>query len=428
MTAFDSVGSYARRGAAYFKKNGARLTAARLFLGLGSRLSQPRPSAPAKGHPRRRPLHMLVSFTDAAAVDWTRTPPWREHPRRLGEGPYTTAWIMSPPGKSSGGHQNIFRFLSFLEGAGHRVKIFLYSTDPMPIDMEALREMLSASVAYPDLKASIEAYRPEVGVGPDVDALFATGWETAYPAYLDPSDAKRCYFVQDFEPSFYPVGSENQLAENSYRFGFEGFTAGRWLAKKLFDDYMMTTHPFDFATDPGLYERSNDSRRDDVFFYARPVTTRRGFELGIMALAEVKRLRPRTRIHMAGWNVADWDIPFDYVNHGAMTIDELSPLYNECAAALVMSLTNMSLLPLELLSCGTIPVVNDAPNNRLVSDNPNIAYTPLSAGALARRIIEILDDPEQVEHSRLAARSVGDLSWEDSGRQFIGAFEEAMRG
>ncbi|WP_026459328.1 glycosyltransferase [Schaalia vaccimaxillae] len=428
MTAFDTVGSYARRGTAYYKKNGARLTAARFFLGLGSRLSQPRPTTPTSGATRRRPLHMLVSFDDAAAVDWTRMPPWLEHPRVLGDGPYSTAWIMSPPGKSSGGHQNIFRFLSFLEGVGHRVKIFLYSSDPVPIDLEALREMLATSVAYPDLKASIEIYRPEIGVGPDVDALFATGWETAYPVYLDPSNAKRCYFVQDFEPFFYPVGSENRLAENSYRFGFEGFTAGRWLAKKLSDEYSMTTYPFDFATDLALYKRSNDARRDDVFFYARPVTTRRGFELGIMALAEVKRMRPQTTIHMAGWNVADWDIPFDYVNHGAMSIDELSPLYNQCAAALVMSLTNMSLLPLELLACGTIPVINDAPNNRLVSDNPNIAYTPLSPGALARSIIDVLDDPDQVERSRTAAQSVHNLSWQKSGHQFINAFEEAMRG
>ncbi|MDC4232651.1 glycosyltransferase [Actinomyces sp. B33] len=428
MTAFDTVAGYARRGAAYYRKNGARLTAARFFLGVSSRLSQPRSGSSAKRLLRRKPLHMLTTFDDAAAVDWTTTPPWRERPRQLGEGPFTTAWIMSPPGKSSGGHQNIFRFLSFLEGAGHRVQIFLYSSDPMPIDVQAVRDMLAESVAYPHLRAPIEIYRPESGVGPDADAIFATGWETAYPAYLDPSDARRFYFVQDFEPSFYPVGSENKLAENSYRFGFEAFTAGRWLAQKLAADYSMTTHPFDFATDLTVYARSNDARRSDVFFYARPVTTRRGFELGVMALAEVKRLRPQTTIHMAGWNVADWDIPFDYVNHGAMRIDELSPLYNRCAAALVMSLTNMSLLPLELLSCGTIPVVNDAPNNRLVSDNPNIAYTPLSPGALARQIVEILDDPDQLERSREAARSVHGLSWTDSGLQFVRAFEEAMHG
>ena len=218
----------------------------------------------------------------------------------------------------------------------------------------------------------------------------------------------------------------NQLAENTYRFGFEAFTAGRWLAKKLHDEYGLRTHPFDFASDLSLYQRTNDQRRKDIFFYARPVTMRRGFELGCMVLADVKKRRPDIRIHMAGWDVSDWKVPFDYVNHGAMKLEELSPLYNRCAAALVMSLTNLSLLPLELLSCGTIPVVNDAPNNRLVADNPNIDYVPLSPGALAAELIRIVDANDQVEASRRAAASVESLSWADSGRRFVADFEEAM--
>jgi len=91
-----------------------------------------------------------------------------------------------------------------------------------------------------------------------------------------------------------------------------------------------------------------------------------------------------------------------------------------------MSLTNLSLLPLELASCGTIPVVNDAPNNRLVSDNPHIDYVPLSPGAMATEIIRIVDAQDQVARSRAAAESVKSLSWEDSGRTFVADFEEAM--
>ena len=267
--------------------------------------------------------------------------------------------VMSPPGESSGGHQNIFRFLSYLEAAGHTVKIFLYWSQAIPVDADRVREMVERSSNYPSLKATYALYDPTVGVGDDVDAIFATGWETAYPAYLDRSNARRFYFVQDFEPSFYPVGSENQLAENTYRFGFEAFTAGKWLATKLHDEYGMTTHPFDFAAEMTLYKRTNDSRRKDVFFYARPVTMRRGFELGCM-------------------------------------------------------------------SCGTIPVVNDAPNNRLVSDNPAIDYVPLSPGAMAGEIIRIVDAQDQVERSREAAASATTLSWEDSGRTFVADFEEAM--
>ncbi|QQC44076.1 glycosyltransferase [Schaalia meyeri] len=410
------------KGTSYLRRHGVRMTTARLLQGMGNQIAN---SGKGKGK-GSIPLEMLVKFSDAAALDWASEPHWKTEPRAVGEGPYTTAWIMSPPGESSGGHQNIFRFLSYLEAAGHRVKIFLYWAQKIPVDAQRVRDMVERSSAYPSLKASYALYDPPVGVGSDVDAIFATGWETAYPAYLDPSNARRFYFVQDFEPSFYPVGSENQLAENTYRFGFEAFTAGKWLAKRLHDDYGMTTHPFDFATDLSLYQRTNDARRKDLFFYSRPVTMRRGFELGCIVLADVKKRRPDIRIHMAGWDVSDWKVPFDYVNHGAMKLEELSPLYNQCAAALVMSLTNLSLLPLELLSCGTIPVVNDGPNNRLVADNPNIDYVPLSPGALATELIRIVDASDQVELSRRAAASVKSLSWEDSGRRFVSDFAEAM--
>ncbi len=214
-------------------------------------------------------------------------------------------------------------------------------------------------------------YDSKSGVSPDVDAIFATSWETAYPVFLDASDAKRFYFVQDFEPAFYPVGTESLLAENTYRFGFHGITAGGWLEQKLHDEFGMPTDRFDFAVDHSVYSLTNRSARNEIFFYARPTTARRGFELGIMALERFAQARPDITINLAGWDVSEYDIPFAHNNLAGVEVGRLSDLYNRCAAALVVSATNMSLLPpLELLAAGTAPVVNDAPNNRLVSDNP----------------------------------------------------------
>jgi len=88
----------------------------------------------------------------------------------------------------------------------------------------------------------------------------------------------------------------------------------------------------------------------------------------------------------------------------------------------------MSLLPLELLAAGVIPVVNDGANNREVSDNPYIAYTEPSPRALAQRLIEVLDRGDQPEHAAVAAASVAGLSWEGSGARFLAAFEAGVRG
>lgn len=367
-----------------------------------------------------------LHLEDALAVDWRTPGPWASEPVVTVKERLTVAWVMSPPGANSGGHQNIFRFMKFLEDAGHEVRVYLYSAiDPHTPEESAA--LVAASSSYPSVKATIERY-PAAGVPDDVDAIFATDWPTAYRSYRDASRARRFYFVQDFEPLFYPMGSESVLAENTYRFGFFGITAGGWLAEKLARDYGMSTAPFDFASDGGHYSFENRGDRRDVFFYARPETPRRGFELGIMALELFARERPDHRIVLAGQDVGRLRIPFPHENSGNVQVGNLNAMYNRCAAALVLSLSNLSLLPLELLSAGVIPVVNDGENNRLVSDNPYIEYTEPIPRALADRLISIVDRPDLAEHAALAAQSVDIAGWAASGEQFLAAFERGMRG
>lgn len=365
-----------------------------------------------------------MSWADAIAVDWTKPHPAVAHPLRVDANHVTVAWIMSPPGLGSGGHQNIFRFIKVLEDAGHTVRVYLYGDSEYGPDEVA--SIVSESSSYPTVAASFERLTDQ-GVASDVTAIVATSWETAYPSFRDSSRARRFYFVQDFEPWFYPVGSASVLAENTYRFGFTGITAGRWLSEKLRTDYGMPTHHYDFGADPTSYFRTTAGVRDEVFFYARPSTDRRGFELGLMALQLVAQQRPDVTINLAGESLRGIEIPFEHVSLSGLSLEQLNTVYNRCATGLVLSLTNMSLLPLELLAAGVIPVVNDAPNNRLVSDNPFIDYVALSPRAVADRMLAILESADLSVNSAAAAASVAASTWDGAAAQFVEAFEGSMR-
>lgn len=363
----------------------------------------------------KRSFVSLVSRQDAMGADWSRHP-YRPANRKKDKPPYVVNWVMSPPG-GGGGHQNIFRFIEHLDGLGYMNNVYIYSTTD-PMSLAQARENVSS---YCKAK-NVKFYRYK-GSMVDSDVVFATGWETAYPVLNVKTTARKMYFVQDFEPYFYPVGTDYVLAENTYRFGFHGITAGGWLAQKLNKEYGMTCDYYDFSADTDLYKFTNKSKRKGIFFYARPVTERRGFDLGIMALELFHKKMPEYAIHLAGWDVSEYDVPFPYVNHKAMSLDRLSDLYNECAAALVISLTNMSLMPLELLACGTIPVVTDGPNNRLVSDNKYIAYAYSTPAALANRLVEVVTRKDLPTYAKSASASIDTGGWGKS----LEKFEAALR-
>ena len=364
-------------------------------------------------------IFLRVPWQEAKDVDWgydayTPRPARRSATARV-------AWIMPPP-DNGGGHQNIFRFVTYLHQAGMVNDIYLSSTFDRMTLAEAKRNV-SSYCPIEDLRF----FRFTPGMDVDADVIFATGWETAYDLASIDSPALKYYFVQDFEPYFYPVGTDYVLAENSYRMGFPAITAGRWLAHKLSEEYGMTCHPYDFGADKERYYVTNRSARKAVMFYARPVTERRGFPLGVLALEIFHEMRPDIEIHLAGWDVRQWDIPFPYVHHGSMKLNQLNDLYNRCAASLVISLTNMSLLPLELLSSGVIPVVTQGDNNSMVSDNEYISYCRVTPKAMAEALAAAVEANESSDLAEAASASVPANTWESAGQMLVRVVEEDLR-
>jgi glycosyltransferase involved in cell wall biosynthesis len=367
---------------------------------------------------QRLPVLTGIRYEDVLETFLNRPP--TEKPAKAGT--LDINWLMPPPGKGSGGHMTLFRFIKFLEDSGHHNHIYLHQPGNGG-DIAPVKAIMGDS--FPPLKASME-WLPDGGDMRSADAVFATSWQTAYIVRDSKITAKRFYFVQDFEPMFYPIGSRSILAGNTYRFGFYGVTAGRWLATKLKRDYGMEADYFNFGSDMSVYSYSIGSPRKEVMFYARPYTERRGFEVGILALDIFHRKHPEYKINMLGYDVSQYDIPFPYNNLKILEHDELNQLYNRCAAGLVMSLTNMSLLPLELLACGTIPVVNDGDNNRMVSDNRFIEYSLAEPHALAAKLSEVVTQRNAKNEARNAAKSVEGLNWEKSGDKLVKIVEREI--
>jgi len=304
----------------------------------------------------------------------------------------------------------MFRLVSALERAGHSCILYLKNDHGLSL---AHHERTIRSW-WPWVDAEV---RDLAGGIDDAHAVFATSWDTAYPVLASPARGVRFYLVQDFEPGFYPAGTEALMAEATYRFGFHGITAGSWLAQRLRRDYGMSADSFEFGSDAvyALDRAVPPADRTGICAYARPDHPRRAYELVSLTLETLAERHPELDIHVFGRPVGR--VPFSVTDHGLCTPEELNRLYNRCIAGLVLSATNVSLVPHEMLAAGCTPVVNDSEQNREVLDNEEVAYAPATPFELAAAISRLIERPlvERTARARAGAASVRETSWEDAG-------------
>jgi glycosyltransferase involved in cell wall biosynthesis len=347
-----------------------------------------------------------VKPEDIAAADLSNIRPSEVVPIEAGD-PMVLNWVMMPPTRGSGGHTTIFRMIRHLEAQGHRNRIYFY--DPYGGDHRYYARIVQTYFGFDGdvipLRGKMEPAHAHV----------ATSWPTAYAVYNGAGPGKRFYFVQDFEPLFHPAGAFAALAENTYRMGFHGITAGRWLSERLEADYGMAASFFNFGSDTKDYSNLGRKDRRGVAFYARPETSRRGTELGLMALQIFARRFPDVPIHLYGAEIAGVD--FTVTQHGRTTPAQLNEIYNQCRAGVSLSFTNVSLVPHEMLAAGCLPVVNDAPQNRLVLNNASVRYVQPSPHAIADELGRIDQIADFGRVSQTATASVMQNSWDEAAEE-----------
>jgi O-antigen biosynthesis protein len=398
-----------------------RLLRSEGYAGVSARLRRRAADriAPAQTGRLPVPKDQLVRAAEIASSGWVLPPGL---PALPGE-PLTVAWVCSPPGPGSGGHTTMFRMVSALERAGHTCVVYLDDRHGGSLE----RHTEGIRTWWPWVEAEVR--HVEDGIE-DAHAIFATAWDTAYTVLASPAKGLRFYLVQDFEPAFHPAGSDALLAEATYRFGFHGVTAGRWLAERLRRDYGMAADHFDFGCDLERYalDRSASAARTGVCFFARPDTPRRAFGLGVAALELFAARHPAVDIHLFGDSAGR--LPFPATDHGVLTPEELSGLYNRCIAGLVLSATNVSLVPHEMLATGCIPVVNDAEQNRVVLANDHVVYAPATPFDLADALAALVERPpaERRAAAERAAASVETTSWPESGAAFERVVTRVVHG
>lgn len=345
-------------------------------------------------------------IVDAAKVDFSQ-----EDFENRDKSYVTVNWVIPQPGIGSGGHMTIFRTIDHIGRLGIKSKIYCFGGDGLATSA-GLRNFVKQ---YFDVDLGHNEIYPDVSMMGYADAVIATSWNTAYAVRNFNNCISKFYFVQDFEPFFYGVGSYYYFAENTYKMGFRGITAGYWLRDKLRDEYGMETMGFRFAYDKDLYKPH--VKKDDVdrvLFYARPYTERRAFEVGVLALEVLAKHRPGLEVVFIGQKLDDYKFNFKYKDLGIVDIRDLSAVYGDCDMCLVLSSTNLSLLPMEVMASGSVVVSNVGPNNEWLLNSENSILVECDPLIIADRLEYYLDHKEELEKIKADSKKyIESITWDE---------------
>lgn len=248
----------------------------------------------------------------------------------------------------SGGHDKAIKIAEFLKENGFKVKLHVIG--------QSQDEINNIMPLYTDIGATSNL---DIGIS---SRIIATHWSTAWAINkFSNLDKKPIYFIQDYEPSFYPVGFEYEMSRRSYFLSFNKFTLGKWVKNKVLDltgDQDILS--LDFPIDKEVYfqERPFQLREKIILCYYRPDQPRRLPEfLTKLSLMLVPYLDKNWKILFFGSDVPEQQrVPGVEFLGKIADKAELSYLYNRCSIGISLSATNPSLVDFEMLACG-LPLV-----------------------------------------------------------------------
>lgn len=306
----------------------------------------------------------------------------------------TANWFIPDFTAIYAGINNILSFANFLND-NKIINTFIVDTSN---DLSKVKQMIYDK--YPNLKSSKFINYNSKKLLPKSDIAIATLWTTAYHLLKFNNTKRKLYFLQDYEPMFYPSGSESALVENTYKFGFTGISNIEILhnlyQNKYHNKSVLLKSSINFNN---FFNQKIDSPKPPykVFFYGRPNHPRNGFELGIESLRKLKSMmKDDVQIYSAGanWNPSQFNLNGIIENLGLLPLDELPKFYSSTDAGLFLMYSgHPGVIPFELMASRCPVVINK--NNiegweNIYKDGQNCILSINTATQIAENLQTIL--------------------------------------
>ena len=300
------------------------------------------------------------------------------------------AIIAPSPIEGSGGVARIYTYAKALDSNGHQCDVYVFDCGRR--NANDLSKDANNYYAIDGIHII-----PGLNLKNNYELLIATRWDTA-KIVRDMPAQKKAYLVQDFEACFNPLGDGTILAENSYLYGLQTITYGRWLALKLYNEFGNTPYFCNFATDLDTFRvkhpmRDRLKKSPAVCFIYQNDKPRRCPHLGIETLGIVKHMRPDVEIYFVGSNKTP-DLWYDYTNVGLLSKEKLNDLYNRCHIGFCLSSSNPSCNLFDMMAAGLPSVDLYRENNLFDIPSGGVLLAHQTPESLAEAILYLISNTE----------------------------------
>ena len=292
----------------------------------------------------------------------------------------------------AGGVLSVIQIVNELTLLGVDARIVALFKDPAVVDWTRL---YSEPIVFGDQKELLKYF-------PQTDIVVATLWSTASLAdqlVKRGKAAKAAYFIQDYEPWFFPESEKisRYKVQQTYGMISHRIAKSRWLVDMLAKEGH-DTHQIRLGMDLGVfYPRNVDRTHPVVLAMARPQTRWRGFTPTMESLANVKRQMPNAEIVLFGDRfLRQQSIPFDFRDEGIVANQtRMAELYSEASVFLDGSdFQGFGRCGLEAMACGAACVLtgDGGVNEYAVHDQNALIVPPKRPDLFSEAILTLLGD------------------------------------
>lgn len=272
-----------------------------------------------------------------------------------------------PVGGGGGGAHSIVQEVSEMQRLGVAAKIAVRAQD--------LPKYLQAYEDIEDAKKLFECFTDHeklLEISADYDVVVGTIYSSmslvkkivdVYP-HIVPA-----YYVQDYEPLFFPAGSENwEIARSSYTLVPNAilFAKTHWIANKVKQEHGVPVLKVLPSIDHAVYRPAPKGRGGKLRVAAmiRPQTPIRGADRTMRVFSRIAQENPGKIIfHLFGCDeneprFTELQRDFDYTNHGVLTRPAVAELLAKCDVFVDLSdYQAFGRTALEAMACGCAAVV-----------------------------------------------------------------------